>query len=82
MGKVRSFRSCRGGLHSQKNIYTKRRRFGFVKFQKVGDVGGLLSRLGDIWLGAFKLHVNFCRFNKGATRKEETLEVSGSNKAA
>jgi hypothetical protein len=62
--------------------YTKRRRFGFVKFHEVGDVRELLSRLGDIWLGVFKLRVNLCRFNKGATRKEETLEVSGSNKTA
>jgi hypothetical protein len=66
----------------QKKIDKKRTRFRFVKFQEVGDVGELLSRLGYIWFGAFKLHVNLCRFNKGTTRKEETLEVPGSNKAA
>jgi hypothetical protein len=38
-----------------KKLVKQARRFRFVKFQEVRDVGELLSRMSDIWMGTFKL---------------------------
>ncbi|MCI83899.1 hypothetical protein A2U01_0105175, partial [Trifolium medium] len=42
-----------------------------VKFRDVRDVGELLSRLGDIWFGSFKLRINLPRFGRDDGRKEK-----------
>jgi hypothetical protein len=42
-------------------------RFGFVKFMEVKNVEELSRRLGDVWLGTFKLRVNLSRFAKGSS---------------
>lgn len=38
------------------------RRFGFVRFMNNGDPEGLEKRLGNIWIGTYKLSVNISRF--------------------
>nr|GEZ33396.1 RNA-directed DNA polymerase, eukaryota, reverse transcriptase zinc-binding domain protein [Tanacetum cinerariifolium] len=40
------------------------KRFGFIRFIKVADVDRLIKNLCTIWIGKFKLHANFTRFNR------------------
>jgi hypothetical protein len=61
-----------------KKLVKQARRFRFVKFLEVRDVGELLSRMSDIWMGTFKLMGE--PFNKGDIRKEKSDEALKSNK--
>ncbi|GAU29820.1 hypothetical protein TSUD_223660 [Trifolium subterraneum] len=57
------------------------KRFGFVKFREVRDAEELLSRLGDVWLGSFKLRVNLSRFNREERRRDNLDDVPETSKA-
>jgi hypothetical protein len=62
----------------QKKLDKRGKRFLFIKFREVRDVGELLSRMSDIWMGTFKLMGE--PFNKGDIRKEKSDEALKSNK--
>ncbi|MCI38912.1 hypothetical protein A2U01_0060141, partial [Trifolium medium] len=49
---------------------------------EVRDAREMLARLGDIWLGTFKLRVNLPRFGREDTRKERPVEAPESSKMA
>ncbi|MCH92530.1 endonuclease/exonuclease/phosphatase family protein, partial [Trifolium medium] len=71
-----------GEVYVPKKLDKQGRRFGFVKFREVRDGGEMLSRLGDIWLGTYKLRVNLSRFNREDNREEVREEVPESSMAA
>jgi hypothetical protein len=47
-------------------------RFGFVKYMEVKEVAELSRRLGDVWVGTYKLRVNLSRFAKGSSSTPQT----------
>ncbi|MCI53565.1 hypothetical protein A2U01_0074812, partial [Trifolium medium] len=71
-----------GEVYVPKKLDKQGRRFGFVKFREVRDGGELLSQLGHIWLGTYKLRVNLSRFNREDNREEVREEVPESSRAA
>ncbi|MCI28503.1 RNA-binding protein 25-like, partial [Trifolium medium] len=71
-----------GEVYIPKKLDKQGRRFGFVKFREVRDARAMLARLGDIWLGTFKLRVNLPRFGREDTRKERPVEAPESSKRA
>ncbi|GAU41064.1 hypothetical protein TSUD_284340 [Trifolium subterraneum] len=58
-------------------------RFGFVKYREVKNTVELERRLGEVWMGTFKLRVNLSRFAKGSSSnqpKQVTDRTSHGNK--
>jgi hypothetical protein len=53
-------------------------RFGFVKYMEAKDVEDLSRRLGEVWLGTYKLRINLSRFAKGSTSVPQTGNKSMS----
>jgi hypothetical protein len=73
-----------GEVYVLKKLDKQGQRFGFVKFREVRDEGDLLSRMGDIWIGTFKLRVNLSRFNRNDKKlevKEDVPEASRTTEA-
>ncbi|MCI19252.1 endonuclease/exonuclease/phosphatase family protein, partial [Trifolium medium] len=70
-----------GEVYIPNKLDKQGKRFGFVKFREVRDVKDLLSRLGDIWVGSFKLRVNLSRFGRGETRRDKQVEIPQNSKA-
>jgi hypothetical protein len=62
-----------GEVYIPNKLDRQGRRFGFVQFREVRDKGELLSRLGDIWIGTFKIRVNLPRFGRDENKKESTV---------
>ncbi|MCI38964.1 hypothetical protein A2U01_0060193, partial [Trifolium medium] len=48
-------------------------RFGFVRSRAVPDMEEFLSKLQDIWLGAFKLRINISRFRRDSPSPRSPL---------
>ncbi|MCI42191.1 RNA recognition motif, partial [Trifolium medium] len=71
-----------GEVYVPKKLDKQGRRFGFVKFREVRDGGEMLSRMGDIWLGTYKLRVNLSRFNREDNREEVPDAIPESSRAA
>jgi RNA recognition motif-containing protein len=65
-----------GEIYIPKKLDNRGRRFGFVKFKEVKDVGQLSERLRDVWIGTFKLIVNRSRFARSESKEAPSQEVS------
>jgi hypothetical protein len=50
------------------------KRFGFVKFKEVRDLGRLEERLSDVWIGTYKLRINRARFSRSEVAGRSTGE--------
>jgi hypothetical protein len=68
-----------GEVYVPKKLDKQGKRFRFVKFREVRNTEELLSRLGDVWLGSFKLRVNLSRFNRDDRKREEPADVPESS---
>jgi hypothetical protein len=65
-----------GEIYIPKKLDNRGRRFGFVKFKEVKDVGQLSERLRDVWIGTFKLIVNRSRFARSESKEAPSQKVS------
>jgi RNA recognition motif-containing protein len=52
-------------------------RFGFVKFKDVKNIEALNDRLGDVWMGSFKLKVNLALFGRNGKRESPSQHRFG-----
>jgi hypothetical protein len=69
-----------GEVYIPNKLDKQGRRFGFVKFREVRNEAELLSRLGDIWVGTFKIRVNLPRFGRKESLKKPTGNTSEPRK--
>jgi hypothetical protein len=68
-----------GEVYVPKKRDKRGNRFGFVKFKEVKSIEALNDRLGDVWMGSFKLKANLALFGRNGKREPSTQQRNGED---
>ncbi|KAK2368883.1 zinc finger CCCH domain-containing protein [Trifolium repens] len=57
-----------GEVYIPSKLDKRGNKVGFVKFKEVKSIEALSSRLQDVWIGTYKLHINLSKFRRNQSK--------------